>query len=244
MPFVVLNLVGQGVSGNPGTGTITLGAALPQRQALAATVDGVTVNGNTVDILLTEGSSVSIEKDCLYTAASNTLTRGVVETSTTGERLSLTSAATVQVVVAASRAAGWASGVLRQLAITDRATTPTPEPGEIWAWSTTGSRPAFWDGAAWNLVERPARNITLSANRTLSASDANVTFDTVSTSRAITVPFGLPDSFGGVIVFGPCTWAASGGVTITDRRATGVSYAITALTMRTTNVYELIGVGA
>lgn len=242
MPFVALNLVAQSVSGTPGTGPITPGAALPQRKALAASVDGVTVNGNTVDLLLTEGSDTSIEKDCLYNSVANTLSRGTVETSTTGERLSLTSAATFQVVVAASRIAGWNSGVLRSLAITDRATTPTPEPGEIWAWSSTAFRPAFWDGAAWNLVERPSRNITLSAARTLDATDAGATFDTGTTSRAITVPLNLPAHFDGVVVFGPCTWVGSGGVTVTDRRASGAGYAAVALKMRAPNTYELIGV--
>ena len=83
MPRVDLNLIGQAVSGTPGTGTITLGAALAKLRALAATVDGITVDGNTVDVLLTDGDDQSIERDCLYTAAGNTLGRGTVESSTT-----------------------------------------------------------------------------------------------------------------------------------------------------------------
>lgn len=132
------------------------------------------------------------------------------------------------------------------LAITDRATTPTPSPNVagVWAWSTTANRPAYWDGAAWNLLERPPRTVSQTAARTLSADDANTTFNTGSTSRAFTVPSGLPDHFSGVTVAGPCTWAAGGGVTITDRRATGAGYHHTTLVMVGSNAYELIGVTA
>lgn len=110
MPTVYLNLVGQSVSGTPGTGTITLGAALPGLRALAATVDGITCNGETFDVTLIDGANASVEKDCLYNSTAGTLARGTVESSTTGSRLSLTSAATVRVVAAASRIAGWEGG--------------------------------------------------------------------------------------------------------------------------------------
>ena len=38
---------------------------------------------------------------------------------------------------------------LPQLAIAANATTPVPADGPGWAWSTTLSRPVYWDGSNW-----------------------------------------------------------------------------------------------
>jgi hypothetical protein len=87
------------VSGTPGTGNITHGAAVAGFRALAATVDGVATNGLNFDLELYEpsGPHRSVEVNCAYNSGTGVITRGTVASSTTGSRLSLTSAAIISV---------------------------------------------------------------------------------------------------------------------------------------------------
>ncbi len=80
------------VSGTPGTGIITLNAAVSPFQSFAAA--GV-IDGQTVDYLAEDGAAWEIGQG-VYTAAGTTLSRGL-KSSSTGSLVSLTSAATVSI---------------------------------------------------------------------------------------------------------------------------------------------------
>ena len=95
--------VSQAVSGTPGTGTITLGAAQTGYQALGAGDDA-----KTFDCLVTDtGNAWEVFTDGVFTNSGTTLTRGTFVNSSTGSPLSLTSAAIVSVSPSATRAAQW-----------------------------------------------------------------------------------------------------------------------------------------
>ena len=86
------------VSGTPGTGAITLGSAVSTLyQSFAAAGVG---NGETVDIYLTDGAANGRES-ASYNSSTGVLTRTFIS-STTGSTLSLSSAATVEIVPAAA----------------------------------------------------------------------------------------------------------------------------------------------
>jgi hypothetical protein len=92
------NRIGCNVSGTPGTGTITLGAALSGHQAFT------TFGANkVVDILIEEGTNWEICRDCTFTNGTNTVTRGTLEESSSGSRVSFTSAAKVYLTQTAQR---------------------------------------------------------------------------------------------------------------------------------------------
>ena len=92
------NNVANAVSGTPGTGTITLGAAVTGAQSLATAAGG----NATVDVFITDGNAWEVARNCNYTHSGTTLTRGTLEASSTGAVLSLTSAAVVRVSMPAS----------------------------------------------------------------------------------------------------------------------------------------------
>jgi hypothetical protein len=92
------NYVMMTVSGTPGTGTITLNAASSGFRSFA-TAYGADA---TVDVRISDGSAWEVARNCAYTHSGTTLTRGTLENSSTGSALSLTSAATVEVVLPAS----------------------------------------------------------------------------------------------------------------------------------------------
>ncbi len=191
MPDTHINRVKQAVSGTPGTGTVTLGAAVSGFKAL-----GSGQNSQTFACLFQDGTAWEIATGCTYTHSGPTITRGTLEDSSTGSAISLTSAATVSVVLTAAQIA--ALGVV---------------------------------GA----FVAPAGAVTLTA------ADVGKRYNTAGTSRQFTVPSGLGDGFVGVSVWGPCTFLASG-VTITDNRAAGASYAYCQLVQTAADVYIVIGV--
>jgi hypothetical protein len=92
------NYVAMTVSGAPGTGTITLLAASSGYRSFATAYGADAV----VDVLITDGAAWEVARNCAYTHSGTTLTRGTLENSSTGSALSLTSAATVEVVLPAS----------------------------------------------------------------------------------------------------------------------------------------------
>lgn len=49
------------------------------------------------------------------------------------------------------------------LAVAEGATTPAPD-GRSWIWSTTLSRPMFWDGARWRAASAISVGTTAPAN--------------------------------------------------------------------------------
>jgi len=80
-----------------GLGTITLNAASSGYQSFA-TAYGADA---TVDILITEGTSWEVARDCTYTHSGTTVTRGTLEASSTGSAVAFTSAAIVSVMMSA-----------------------------------------------------------------------------------------------------------------------------------------------
>lgn len=97
-----------GVSGTPGTGTITIGSASAGYKAF---VSGD--NALTFDVFITDASNAwEIAQDCTYTSSGTSLTRGTFLASSTGSVLSLTSAAIVSVGLTAERAATFLPAVI------------------------------------------------------------------------------------------------------------------------------------
>lgn len=91
------NRVQMTVTGTPGTGTITLNAATSGYQSFASAYGA----DATVDILITEGTSWEVARNCTYTNSGTTVTRGTREASSTGSAVSFTSAAIVSVIATA-----------------------------------------------------------------------------------------------------------------------------------------------
>ena len=96
-----------GVSGTPGTGTITIGSAQSGYQAFTSTD-----NALTFDVFITDGTAWEIDTGCTYTSSGTTLTRGTLVASSTGSILSLSSAAIVSVGLTAERAATFLPAVI------------------------------------------------------------------------------------------------------------------------------------
>lgn len=102
MSDIHINRVKQAVASAPGTGIAVLGSAQTGFQALGAAQDG-----GTVSVLWIDGADWEIATGCTYTDAASTLSRGTREDSSTGARLSLTSAAVMAVIAPASRGTAW-----------------------------------------------------------------------------------------------------------------------------------------
>lgn len=287
MPDTHINRVKQAVTGTPGTGTITLGAAAAGFRAL-----GASQNGLTFSCLFLDGTAWEIATGCTYTHSGTTLTRGTREDSSTGAAISLTSAATVSVIAAASSGTAWDARSADATVLARANHTGTQLAATISDFGA-GVRSATLSG-----VETPLADSTIidgdsvltgfrklisrcanALNRanhtgtqaistvtglqaaldakspkpsqvaptgavTITAANDNTTYDTVSTSRAFTVSAGISANFSGVTVDGPCTWAAAGGVTITDSRASGAGYHHCTLVPVAFNKYRLVGVTA
>ena len=93
-----LDNIAMTVSVTPGTGTITLNAALTSDNLGAFRAFPSTADGTYVDVAFYDGSAWGIEYGCLYTNSGTTLARGTIGPSSTGSQLSLTSSAIVVVV--------------------------------------------------------------------------------------------------------------------------------------------------
>ena len=92
------NNVSMTVSGTPGTGTITLGSASSGARSFASAYGA----NATVDVFITDGTAWEVARNCTYTHSGTTLSRGTLESSSTGSAVSLTSAAVVRVAATAN----------------------------------------------------------------------------------------------------------------------------------------------
>lgn len=81
-----------------GTGTMTLGSAESGYQGFAAED-----NGKYFDVAIEDGAAWEVARECLYTHSGTTLTRGTLESSSTGAAINLSGAAKVYVVETAAR---------------------------------------------------------------------------------------------------------------------------------------------
>jgi hypothetical protein len=174
MPDIHINRIKQAITGTPGTGTVTLGAAAAGFKAL-----GASQNAQTFSVLFSEGSAWEIATGCTYTHSGTTLTRGTLEDSSTGSRISLTSAAVARVILPASWATAKDAGgggndvaTFADLA----ALTGVPE-GRVYVVRdpilSGGSGGTLWrkDGSLW----RPAGQQELFASRAVIAGVASTT---------------------------------------------------------------------
>lgn len=93
------NAIGHSITGTPGTGTVTLASALSGGYLPFVSGD----NGKSFDITFIDGDNIEVARDCIYTHSGTTLSRGTLESSTTGSAISLTSATKVYQVQPASR---------------------------------------------------------------------------------------------------------------------------------------------
>jgi len=159
------NRVGSTVSGTPGTGTITLGSASPKYQSFSTAYGANAV----VDILIVDSNNWEIDRDCTFTLSGTTVTRGTLEASSTGSRLSLTSSAIVYVVHTADR--------IMQLLLGEETTLPggrltltsgTP----VTTSDVTGATTIYytphmsniiplWDGTSWRNVKFTEKSLSL-----------------------------------------------------------------------------------
>jgi hypothetical protein len=98
------NRVQMTVTGTPGTGTITLNAATSGYQSFGTAYSSADA---TVDILITEGTSWEVARNCTYTHSGTTVTRGTFEASSSGSAVSFTSAAIVSVIATAATGNNW-----------------------------------------------------------------------------------------------------------------------------------------
>lgn len=97
-----LNLIRHYVAAAPGTGPVTVGAAVTGFIAL-----GAADTGKTFTVLFQDGDNKEVATNCLYTHSTLSLTRGTFENSTTGSALTLSDATNFAVTTSASTQALW-----------------------------------------------------------------------------------------------------------------------------------------
>lgn len=166
MPDFHRDRVKVGVSGTPGTGTITLGSAASGFQAFQAGDNGLTFS-----VTLRDGTAWETATGCTYTHSGTTLTRGTRQASSTGAALSLTSAATVEVAVLADFGNRTEQSLLALTTGADANTTLAPGTRTVTdmsAWATANRDYTLPTTAAINdvvevqvLVGSPTRAIVL-----------------------------------------------------------------------------------
>lgn len=106
------------VSGTPGTGTATIGSAASGCRGFVAGDDGKTFSGR-----WTDGTAWETATGCAYTHSGTTLARGTLLASSTGSRLSLTSAAVFECSPVADLGNRVEQIALQDVTITDAAVT-------------------------------------------------------------------------------------------------------------------------
>jgi len=138
-----INRVKQAVSGTPGTGSITLAAALSGFRAL-----GASQNGQTFPFLFLDGTAWEIATGCTYTHSGTTLSRGTLEDSSTGSRISLSSAAVCMVLPTAAFGNRFELGRVPTLAIVDESSSNDPG-GPAVVYSSSTFRMMAWVVNKW-----------------------------------------------------------------------------------------------
>ena len=153
------------VSGAAGTGTITLSAADTGYQSFS----GAYAANAVVDILIEDGVSWEIARDCTYTHSGTTLSRGTLEASSTGAVLSLSSSAKVYVIDTADRI-NQRLLALQTVRPGGRLTLTSGTP--VTLSNVTGATSIYytpsehdvvplWDGSGWRLVKFVEKTLAL-----------------------------------------------------------------------------------
>ena len=94
----------QAISGSPGTGTATLGAALDGFRTLAT---AYAANATVPGVVFVEGNTWEVDQDCAYDHAAGTLTRGTLVASSSGSRINFGASTVVATVPISS----WANAL-------------------------------------------------------------------------------------------------------------------------------------
>lgn len=94
----------QAISGSPGTGTATLGAALDGFRTLAT---AYAANATVPGVVFTEGNTWEVCQDCTYDNSAGTLTRGTLVASSSGSRINFGASTVVATVPISS----WANAL-------------------------------------------------------------------------------------------------------------------------------------
>ncbi len=147
-----------------GTGDITLNAASTGFRSFA-TAYGANA---TVDILITEGTTWEIARNCTYTHSGTTVSRGTLENSSTGSAVAFTSAAVVS-VIAAAEFGNNAEMAIQAVTPGGRLTTESGVPvstSDRTAQSTLYYTPYvhniinLWDGSQWKPITFAEHTVT------------------------------------------------------------------------------------
>lgn len=147
------NRVQMTVSGTPGTGTITLGSASSGYRSFASAYGA----DATVDVLIVDGTAWEVARGCTYTHSGTTLSRGTLESSSTGSAISLASSAIVSVIATADFG-NRLERAMQAVMPGGRLTTESGEPvstSDRTSQSTLYYTPyahatiPLWDGARW-----------------------------------------------------------------------------------------------
>ena len=136
-----------------GVGTITLNAASSAHQSFA-TAYGANA---TVDILITEGTSWEIARNCAYTHSGTTVDRGTLEASSTCSAVTFTSAAVVEEILTAARGNSIESGLqavtpggrLTLESGVPVSTTDQTAKTNVYYTPYVHNNVVLWDGADW-----------------------------------------------------------------------------------------------
>lgn len=94
----------QAISGSPGTGTATLGAALDGFRTMAVAYGA---NATVPGVVFVEGNTWEVDQDCAYDHAAGTLTRGTLVASSSGSRINFGASTVVATVPISS----WANAL-------------------------------------------------------------------------------------------------------------------------------------
>lgn len=147
-----------------GTGDITLNAASSGFRSFA-TAYGANA---TVDILITEGTAWEIARNCTYTHSGTTVSRGTLESSSTGSAVVFTNAAVVS-VIAAAEFGNNAEMAIQAVTPGGRLTTESGVPvstSDRTAQSTLYYTPCvhniinLWDGSQWKPITFAEHTVT------------------------------------------------------------------------------------
>ena len=102
MSNTLVNMVQATISNTPSTsGNFTISSAVPNYLTLGASNDGQTYGA--VLIQDTSIPGFEVRNGCVYTNSTTTLTRGTLESSSSGSAINFTSAATISIVLSAGQ---------------------------------------------------------------------------------------------------------------------------------------------
>jgi hypothetical protein len=214
-----------------GLGAITLNAASTGFRSFATAYSNANA---TVDILITEGTAWEIARNCTYTHSGTTVSRGTLESSSTGSAVVFTSAAVVSVIATAA----FGNAVEKQLdrvittVTTDGSTALTvtaAQANKITNINTVVSNPSsWWDNtnkkftplragkyvlsAGSQLVQSAQHTVSIYKNGSQTLTGAN--FAPPSGGYGVSTVIGIIEANGSTDYFEVYAFSGTGGTTV------------------------------